>query len=99
MGKSYVTVVMPVAPCFFLGELIPALLQTGNYVLCCDDEKARRVGMELAGEERVIGSLRLLKWIVAEDICTCDDAFVYYERMKAAGGFLPELSREWFESK
>jgi predicted nucleic acid-binding protein len=76
-----------------------ALLQTADYVLCCDDDKARRVGIALVGADRVIGSLRLLKWAVADGICTCDTTFEYYQRMKAAGGFLPELPREWFEAE
>jgi predicted nucleic acid-binding protein len=76
-----------------------ALLQTKHYVLCCDDDKARRVGIALVGADRVVGSLRLLKWAVADGICTSDDAFDYYERMKAAGGFLPELPRDWFEAE
>ncbi len=74
-----------------------ALLQMYDYVLCCDDDKARRIAVSLVGVERVVGSLRLLKWTVEDGICTGDIAFELYERMKAAGGFLPEIAREWFE--
>ena len=74
-----------------------ALLQKGDYVLCCDDDKARKIGVTLVGVNRVVGSIRLLKWAVEDGICTCDEAFEHYQRMKAAGGFLPEIVREWFE--
>jgi hypothetical protein len=38
----------------------------------------------------------MLRWAVEDGICTCDTAFEHYEQMKAAGGFLPEIAREWF---
>jgi hypothetical protein len=33
-----------------------------SYVLCCDDNRARRVAEALIGPERLNGSLRLLRW-------------------------------------
>ncbi|RYH16397.1 MAG: hypothetical protein EON54_28300 [Alcaligenaceae bacterium] len=74
-----------------------ALLQTNDYVFCCDDDKARKAGIALVGADRVIGSLRLLKWAVADGSCNSDEAFSFYQNMKAAGGFLPELSIDWFK--
>jgi predicted nucleic acid-binding protein len=73
-----------------------ALLLSGGYIFCCDDGKARKVGIALAGEDRVVGSLRLLKLAVEAGLCTSDQAFEYYQRMKDAGGFLPDVSLEWF---
>jgi predicted nucleic acid-binding protein len=73
-----------------------ALAHTHPYVICCDDNKARRVGVALFGEQRVVGSLRLLRWAVQDGLINGDEAFTYYKAMKVAGGFLPDMSREWF---
>lgn len=73
-----------------------ALLQGSAMVFCCDDGRARNVGIGMVGAERVVGSLRLLKWSVSEGIMSGDEAFSFYETMKAAGGFLPDIAREWF---
>ncbi|MCK1543889.1 hypothetical protein IVB12_18435 [Bradyrhizobium sp. 179] len=75
-----------------------ALLLDGDYVFCCDDGKARRVAIGSADEGRVVGSLRLLKWAVEAGLCTAKQAFEYYQRMKAAGGFLPDIPCEWFQA-
>jgi predicted nucleic acid-binding protein len=75
-----------------------ALLLDGDYVFCCDDGKARRVAIALADEGQVVGSLRLLKWAVEAGHCTAEEAFEYYERMKDAGGFLPDIALRWFQS-
>src|SRR5271166_3933372 len=42
------------------------------FVFCCDDGKARRVAASLIGSERVIGSLRLLKWTVEKGILSVE---------------------------
>ncbi|WP_157088078.1 hypothetical protein [Bradyrhizobium jicamae] len=75
-----------------------ALLLDGDYVFCCDDGKARRIAIALADQGKVVGSLRLLKWAVEAGLCTAEEAFEYYERMKDAGGFLPDIALEWFQS-
>jgi predicted nucleic acid-binding protein len=67
------------------------------YVFCCDDSKARHVGVQLLDEPRVIGSLRLLKWCVGEGLATAEIAFSLYKAMNDAGGFLPNIAPEWFE--
>lgn len=74
-----------------------ALLLKGDYSFCCDDGKARSVGISLKGEAHVLGSIRLLKWAVVTGLCAPEEAFQYYQRMKDAGGFLPDLPREWFD--
>jgi predicted nucleic acid-binding protein len=73
-----------------------AVCLSGPFVLCCDDSRARAVAAARLGSERVIGSLRLLCWCVDEGILSSEAAFGFYRRMKAAGGFLPELTLEWF---
>jgi predicted nucleic acid-binding protein len=45
-----------------------ALAHSHPYVICCDDNKARRVGIELFGQDRVVGSLRLLRWAVQDEL-------------------------------
>jgi predicted nucleic acid-binding protein len=74
-----------------------ALFLDGDYVFCCDDGKARQVGTALTNEGEVVGSIRLLKWAVDAGLCTAEQAFEYYQRMKDAGGFLPDVSLEWFQ--
>jgi predicted nucleic acid-binding protein len=73
-----------------------ALCLQGPYVLCCDDHKARRIAIELIGANRVIGSLRLLRWLVVEKLASAEDVYHIYEAMRAAGGFLPSIDRSWF---
>jgi predicted nucleic acid-binding protein len=73
-----------------------ALCLAHPYVLCCDDQKARTIGMKLLGQERVIGSLRLMRWCVIDGLASADAAFELYEKMKRAGGFLPALEQRWF---
>ena len=74
-----------------------ALLLNGDYNFCCDDGKARSVGIALSDESHVMGSIRLLKRAVEAQLCTPEEAFQYYRQMKDAGGFLPDVSAEWFK--
>jgi predicted nucleic acid-binding protein len=74
-----------------------ALLLDGGYVFCCDDGKARTTGIALTDEGQVVGSIRLLKWAVEAGLCTPEQAFEYYQRMKDAGGFLPDVPLKWFQ--
>jgi predicted nucleic acid-binding protein len=73
-----------------------ALCLEGPFVLCCDDHKARSIAASLLGGERVIGSLRLLKWSVQDHLIVPDAAYALYTGMKAAGGFLPVVEAAWF---
>jgi predicted nucleic acid-binding protein len=66
------------------------------YILCCDDRKARQIGANLLGQPRVIGSIRLLKWCVVENLTSAAKAFEICSQMKVRGGFLPEVKGEWF---
>jgi predicted nucleic acid-binding protein len=73
-----------------------AVCLSGFYVFCCDDSKARQAAAALFGAARVVGSLRLLKWCVADTLATPETAFALYQGMKNAGGFLPDIQIEWF---
>ena len=62
-----------------------------------DDRLARRRATDLLGESNVSGTLGLLKEAVAEALMTKADAYAAYERMRAAGGFLPDVSIDFFD--
>ena len=65
--------------------------------ICCDDRRGRNKGIELIGEERVLGSLRLLKFAVHHNILNSTEAFEAYELMRDAGGFLPTIEIAYFD--
>jgi predicted nucleic acid-binding protein len=67
-----------------------------GYSICCDDRKAREVCRLKVGEQRVIGSLGLLRMCVEKRILTREDATTAYELMKSKGGFLPQLLTGYF---
>jgi hypothetical protein len=58
--------------------------------------QAVKVLIDLIGAGRVLGSLRLLRWLVVEKLSSAEDVYEIYEAMKAAGGFLPVVARSWF---
>lgn len=65
--------------------------------ICCDDRRGRIMGAELLGEDRVFGSLKLLKIAVQNDIIQPIEAFEAFELMRAAGGFLPTITLAYFQ--
>jgi predicted nucleic acid-binding protein len=67
-----------------------------DWHFCCDDRKARRCGNLLLGDQRVIGSLRLLRECVNTKLILCDQANSMYVRMVRHGGFLPTVAQEFF---
>ncbi len=72
--------------------------QSLGYMICTDDKRARLVSAELLGNGRVIGSLGLLKRAVQQQLLTASEAFNAYQKMKTAGGFLPEIDLSFFIS-
>jgi predicted nucleic acid-binding protein len=70
--------------------------QSLGYMICTDDKRARLVSAELLGNDRVIGSLGLLKRAVQQQLLTASEAFGAYQKMKTAGGFLPEIDLSFF---
>ena len=67
-----------------------------GYSVCSDDRQARALARQVLGEDRVLGSARLLKWCVEEELVQCVDAAGRFTGMKAAGGFLPPLANDFF---
>jgi predicted nucleic acid-binding protein len=74
-----------------------ALAAANDWLICSDDGRARRLASGRLGEERVIGTIRLLIQSVAAGQLTSADAFVAYVRMVQAGAFLPKLTQQAFE--
>ena len=72
--------------------------QSLGYMICTDDKRARLVSAEVLGNDRVIGSLGFLKRAVQQQLLTASEAFAAYQKMKSAGGFLPEIDLSFFIS-
>lgn len=77
-------------------ECIAFASHTGS-AFAADDRLARRRATELLGATNVSGTLGLLKEAVAEVLLTKADAFSAYREMRVAGGFLPEVSIDFFD--
>jgi len=67
-----------------------------DFAVCTDDRKARQVAQTLFGAERVMGSIRVLRWCVESGSIDCGTAFELLRGMKASGGFLPDVERQFF---
>ena len=67
-----------------------------EFSVCCDDRKARETAAGLIGQERVIGTLRLLRWCVEALVIDCGQAFQAFLKMKEKGGFLPDTPQSFF---
>lgn len=78
-------------------ECILLASEDANAVVCCDDMRGRKKAIDLLGEERLMGSIRLLKIAVESGVIAPHEAFAGYERMRVAGGFLPDIDQEYFE--
>lgn len=71
-------------------ESIAICKNNPSTLLCCDDKKARTAAGKEMDSTNIIGSLRLLKIAVGEEIIKCTDAQISYLEMKFKGGFLPK---------
>lgn len=77
-------------------ECIAVAAASTDYVICCDDLKARETASGILGPGRVVGTLRLLRWCVEDVILKCDQAFEFFQLMKEKGGFLPNTPQDFF---
>lgn len=64
--------------------------------LCSDDAKARKSAQTELGENRVTGTLFLLRECVKVHVLTAESALIAYEQMRAKGAFLPDLQDGYF---
>jgi predicted nucleic acid-binding protein len=62
-----------------------------------DDRRARNVAGALLTQERVIGTVGILRALAVLGMIAAQRAFDEYQSMKAAGGFLPNLEPDYFE--
>lgn len=68
-----------------------------GYCIACDDKKARREAKaRLDPEERVTGSIGLLRALCAAGKASPQEALAVYQLMIERGGYLPEASLELF---
>lgn len=73
-----------------------AVAASDDYHVCCDDKKAREAAAALIGQQRVTGTLRLLRWCVEAFVIDCAAAFQAFVTMKNSGGFLPDTPQSYF---
>lgn len=78
------------AECIMLADL------DAETVICCDDMKGRKKAKSILGENRIIGSIGLLKWAVDDGLISVTQAHESYVLMKDAGGFLPDVDAHYF---
>lgn len=74
-----------------------ALAQQRGFSVCTDDKAARRAAIECLGENRVLGSIRLLRECVCRRSMTPQGALIAYQGMKACGAFLPAIPTNYFD--
>jgi predicted nucleic acid-binding protein len=74
-----------------------ALAKQQEFCVCTDDKAARRAAAKHFAEDRVLGSLRLIRECVCQGLLTAPDAFLAYEVMIARGAFLPCISAAYFD--
>jgi predicted nucleic acid-binding protein len=67
-----------------------------DYIICCDDRRARQMIAQELGNARVTGSIGLLKELVHQAVLTVTKAMEGYNRMKAMGAFLPDIDEKFF---
>ena len=72
--------------------------KTLGCLVACDDGAARRVIKREIGEQRMTGTIGLLRDAISAELLTASDAFNAYQQMKRLGGFLPHLSLTDFSS-
>lgn len=65
-------------------------------VVACDDGAARKIICGMLGEERLSGSIGLLRTAIREGIIHKAHALEAYRLMRERGGFLPDLSERDF---
>lgn len=76
--------------------LVHAELQV--LTVCTDDRAARAAAAAHLGEDRVVGSLRLVRECVSAGAITSARAYLGYESMKTRGAFLPEIAASYFQN-
>jgi predicted nucleic acid-binding protein len=68
-----------------------------SLVVCTDDKAARKAAGAHLGQDRVVGSLRLMRETVCAGNIDPHQAYIAYEQMKVRGAFLPEITADYFD--
>ena len=75
-----------------------AICKANGNTISTDDLKARKAAViELGDEQKVIGSLFLLRTLVVSKSITASEAYSCYLLMKQKGGFLPRIAQSFFD--
>lgn len=64
--------------------------------VCCDDMRGRKKAQAILGDERLVGSIGLLRDAVTCGLLSAAQAYLAYMQMRDAGGFLPDISEDYF---
>jgi predicted nucleic acid-binding protein len=67
-----------------------------DYIICCDDRRARQMIAKELGNDRLTGSLGLLKESVQKGILMVAEAIEGYNTMVVKGAFLPNIDQNFF---
>lgn len=70
--------------------------QLTGRIVSCDDKRARNLVVELLGENRLVGTLKLMKMCVGDGAIGSAEAHNAYTEMKNQGAFLPDVPEEYF---
>lgn len=69
-----------------------------GFVVCADDRRARAVISSDIGQDKITGTIALMKRCVRTGLISSDAAFAAYMKMKRAGGFLPDVEAGYFSA-
>jgi len=78
-------------------ECLAFAVRLTNLLICTDDKAARIVAASTVGENRVVGSLFLLRECVRESILEKSEAALVHETMRLRGAFIPPLPTKYFD--
>lgn len=73
-----------------------AVAEVTGFLVCSDDFKARQMAGKHLGDNRVIGTLYLLRECVRQGRLSTEQARQSYELMKIKGAFLPDVPEGYF---
>jgi len=73
-----------------------ALCKEHNNYFASDDKKARKCAGKELGQDKVVGTLFLLKQTVKQSMIEANEAFESLQLMRQKGGFLPDIELDYF---
>lgn len=73
------------------------IAEKSGCAMACDDGRARKKALQVLGsDERVIGSIGLLKMACESGVITSEQACDAVDLMRRCGGYLPAVESEFF---